>query len=64
MRMVMTPLRLKRFRHGLSQARLAEKTGIAQWRISDLELEKRQPNEAERKALREVLEGDHGKAAA
>ena len=63
MRMVMTPLRLKRFQCGLSQAMLAELTGIPQWKVSDLELEKRTPNETERKALREVLESEHGKAA-
>lgn len=63
MRMVMTPMRLKRFRRGLSQTELAEKTDIPQWKISDLELEKRQPTETERKALREVLEGDNGQAA-
>lgn len=60
MRMVMTPMRLKRFQRGLSQTELAEKTDIPQWKISDLELEKRQPTEIERDALREVLEGDNG----
>jgi len=60
----MTEMRLKRFQRGLSQIELAEKTNIPQWKISDLELEKRPPTETERKALREVLEGDNGKAAA
>jgi len=60
----MTEMRLKRFQRGLSQTELAEKTNIPQWKISDLELEKRPPTETERKALREVLEGDNGKAAA
>ena len=52
MRLVMTPIRLKRFQRGLSQAKLAELTGIAQWKISDIELEKRRPDENERKAHR------------
>jgi len=56
----MTEMRLKRFQRGLSQTELAEKTNIPQWKISDLELEKRQPTEIERKALREVLESDNG----
>ena len=60
MRMVMPPMRLKRFQRGLSQTELAEKTDIPQWKISDLELEKRQPTETERNALCEVLEGDNG----
>lgn len=60
MRLVMTPLRLKRFQRGLSQEKLAEKTNIPQWKISDLELEKVEPTETERKALREVLESDNG----
>ncbi len=60
MRMVMTEMRLRRFQRGLSQEQLAEKTNIPQWKISDLELEKRQPNETEREALREVLESDDG----
>jgi ribosome-binding protein aMBF1 (putative translation factor) len=60
MRLVMTEMRLKRFQRGLSQTELAEKTNIPQWKISDLELEKRQPTEIERKALREVLESDNG----
>jgi len=60
MRLVMTPMRLKRFQRGLSQEKLAEKTNIPQWKISDLELEKVEPTETERKALREVLEGDNG----
>jgi ribosome-binding protein aMBF1 (putative translation factor) len=63
MRLVMTEMRLKRFQRGLSQTELAEKTNIPQWKISDLELEKRQPDETERKALREVLESDDGKTA-
>ena len=63
MRLVMTPMRLKRFERGLSQAKLAELTGIAQWKISDLELEKVEPTDTERKALRKVLE-DNGQAAA
>jgi ribosome-binding protein aMBF1 (putative translation factor) len=62
MRLVMTEMRLKRFQRGLSRTELAEKTNIPQWKISDLELEKRQPDETERKALREVLEGDDGQA--
>jgi ribosome-binding protein aMBF1 (putative translation factor) len=60
MRLVMTPMRLKRLQRGLSQEKLAEKTNIPQWKISDLELEKVEPTETERKALREVLEGDNG----
>lgn len=64
MRLVMTPMRLKRFQRGLGQEKLAEKTNIPQWKISDLELEKVEPTETERKALCEVLEGDNGKAAA
>jgi transcriptional regulator with XRE-family HTH domain len=60
MRMVMTLMRLKRFQRGLSQTELAEKTKIPQWKISDLELEKRPATETERKALCEVLEGDNG----
>lgn len=60
MRLVMTPLRLKRFQRGLSQEKLAEKTNIPQWKISDLELEKVEPTETERKALRKVLESDNG----
>ena len=64
MRLVMTEMRLKRFQRGLSQTELAKKTNIPQLKISDLELEKRQPTETERKALRKVLESDDGQAAA
>ena len=60
MRLVMTPMRLKRLRRGLSQMKLAKLAGIAQWKISDLELEKRKPDETEREALRKVLESDDG----
>jgi hypothetical protein len=56
MRLVMTPMRLKRFQRGYSQEKLSELTGIVQWKISDLELEKRQPTKEEREALRKVLE--------
>jgi ribosome-binding protein aMBF1 (putative translation factor) len=57
-------MRLKRFQRGLSQTEMAEKTNIPQWRISDLELQKRQPTETERKALRKVLGGNGGNEAA
>lgn len=56
MRLVMTPVRLKRFQRGYSQEKLSELTGIAQWKISDLELKKRQPTKEERETLRKVLE--------
>lgn len=52
----MTPVRLKRFQRGYSQEKLSELTGIAQWKISDLELKKRQPTKEERETLRKVLE--------
>jgi len=60
LRFALSPRRVQRYEKNLSQMKLVEFTNIPLRKISDFKLEKRQPTETVRKALREVLEGDNG----